>query len=372
MVLVEVQYEKGDPETYFLPLGRTFGKDAEQLRENFANAIICPAISEGGSGFLHDATCDENACAALLSFIEHGKEAPARNGSIRGVPGTQFQAMRGPEDVTLTARRGSAEQSNTSVIYGDRLILKFFRRQQPGPNPDCEIGRYLTEKAISTAFRRLPVQSSTLPTDGEPYTLAMLQGLVANQGDGWTLALEELARYYENCATVEFPEGGSAAAANLMDLAEHAPSQFARDHVGIAIDAAARLGKRTAELHLMLASPTADPAFAPTPLTASDVQGLLTGLRLEAALVFDLLKDSVAGLPDELIDLAGLVLGRRKQNSGQLSACRRETTCSANGSGFTATIISARYCRSRQTLSSSISKASRRVPSPSGGKSGRP
>ena len=59
--------------------------------------------------------------------------------------------------------------------------------------------------------------------------------------------------------------------------------------------------------------PTDDPAFAPEPLTAGDVQSLLAGLRKEAARVFDLLKDSVAGLPDELIDLAGLVLGRRRQ-----------------------------------------------------------
>jgi maltose alpha-D-glucosyltransferase/alpha-amylase len=312
MVLVEVLYEKGEPDTYFLAVGRTFGKDAEQLRENWPNAMLAPAISESGPGYLHDATCDENACVAFLSFIERCKEAQARNGSIRGVPGTQFRAMRGPEEVILTAKRGSAEQSNTSVIYGDRLILKLFRRLQPGPNPDCEIGKYLTEMA----FDGVPPFAGAIEyiaTDGQSYTLAMLQGLVANQGDSWTLALEELARYYENCATVAFPEGGSAATADLMDLAEQAPSQLAQDHVGIAIDAAARLGKRTAELHLMLAATTADPAFAPEPLTAGDVQGLLTGLRLEAARVFDLLKDSVAGLPDELIDLAGLVLGRRKR-----------------------------------------------------------
>ncbi len=47
----------------------------------------------------------------------------------------------------------------------------------------------------------------------------MLQGLVANQGDGWTLTLEELARYYENCATVQFPDDGSPTAVDLMDSA---------------------------------------------------------------------------------------------------------------------------------------------------------
>src|SRR5260370_8757531 len=269
-------------------LGRAFGKDAEQLREKCSNAILSPAISESEQGYLHDVTCDERACAAFLAFIERGKQAQTRNGSIRGVPGAEFAAIRGPDEAPLTAKRASAEQSNTSVIYGDRLILKCFRRQQPGPNPDWEIGKYLTEKA----FDGVPPFAGAIEyvsTDGEAYTLAMLQGLVANQGDSWTLTLEELARYYENCATVPFPEGGSAAPAALMALAEPAPTPRAHNYVGIAIDAPARLGKRTAELHLRLAPPTADPEFAPEPLTAGDVQGLLTGLRLETGLLFHLL-----------------------------------------------------------------------------------
>ena len=67
----------------------------------------------------------------------------------------------------------------------------------------------------------------------------------------------------------------------------------------MALDSAADLGRRTAELHLALASATDDPAFAPETLAASDLQKLLAGLRKEAARVLDLLKDSVAGLPDE-------------------------------------------------------------------------
>jgi maltose alpha-D-glucosyltransferase/alpha-amylase len=313
VVLVEVRYEKGEPDTYLLPLGLTFGKNADQLRETAPNAILSPAISQNGPGYLHDAIYDERACADFLSFIEHAKEAPSRNGLIRGAPGVKFDAIRGPIETPLAARRSSAEQSNTSLLYGDRFILKLFRRQQRGPNPDCEIGKYLTEKAHFDGIPPFAGIIEYVPADGEGSALALLQGLVGNQGDGWTLALEELARYYENCATVAFPEGGSAAAGDLMDVAEHEPSQLARDHVGIALDSAAKLGRRTAELHLTLASAAADPAFAPEPLAAGDVESLLAGLRTEATRVFDLLKDSVAGLPDELIDLAGLALSRRRQ-----------------------------------------------------------
>jgi len=223
----------------------------------------------------------------------------------------------------LAVRHGSAEQSNTSLFYGDRLVLKLFRRQQSGPNPDCEIGRYLTEEARFDGIPPFAGAIEYVGADEEPATLAMLQGFVANQGDGWTLTLEELARYFENCATVAFPEGGSTAATgDLMDLAEQEPSQLAREHVGIALDTAGKLGHRTAELHLALASVTDNSAFTPEMLAASEANSLLAGFRKEATRVLDLLKDSVAGLPDEVIDLAGLVLGRRKQilESFRLSA----------------------------------------------------
>ena len=74
---------------------------------------------------------------------------------------------------------------------------------------------------------------------------------------------------------------------------------------------AATLGRRTAELHRMLAS-AAGPAFAPEPLKTADWQNLVAHLRTEAAGAFDRLKQSLAGLPDELVDIASLVLSRRR------------------------------------------------------------
>jgi maltose alpha-D-glucosyltransferase/alpha-amylase len=311
LALVDVQYEKGDPDTYFLPLGLAFDKDAEHVQEAFPGAIIAPAVSRGGSGFLHDAVSDDRTCAAFLAFIERAQQTPSRSGTIRGVPGAAFGTLRGPADTALAVRRGSAEQSNTSLLYDDRFIMKLFRRQQRGPNPDCEIGRLLTEKARFEGIPPFAGSIEYVAADGEQQTLAMLQGFVASQGDGWTLALEELSRYYENCATVEWPEGG--AAADLMELARQEPSQLARDHVGIALDSAAMLGRRTAQLHVALASFTQDPAFMPEPFAEGDAEKLVTGLREQAARVLELLKESVAGLPDEFIDWAALVLSRRSR-----------------------------------------------------------
>jgi maltose alpha-D-glucosyltransferase/alpha-amylase len=319
---VEVRYEKGEPDTYLVPFGLAFGKEGERVRETAPGAIVSAAISRDGPGFLYDAAGDERTSTAFLSLIEHAQPAAARNGSVQGEPGAQFEALRGSAVASLTVRRGSADHSNTLVFYDDRLVLKLFRRQQPGPNPHCEMARYLTDELHFKSTPPFAAAIEYLPADGDRSVLAVLEGFVPNQGDGWTLALEELSRYYENCATVAYPESGGAAAGDVMDLSEQEPSQLARDHVGIALDYAATLGRRTAELHLALASASGDPAFQPETLAAGDVQSLLAGLRKEASAVLDFLKDSIAGLPDDLTDAAGLVLGLRRQilNSFSLSA----------------------------------------------------
>lgn len=325
IVLLEIEYETGEPDTYVLPLLLITGKDAELLRESVPGAILSPATINDRPGLLIDATVDERTCAALLSFIERAAQAPAHSGFIRGVRGANFEAIHGSATTSLTVRRGATEQSNTIVFYGERLVLKLFRRNQGGPNPDCEIGQYLTEKARFDGVPPFAGSIEYVPAEGEPAMVAMLQGHVGNQGSAWTLTLEELARYYENCAAVALPTKGGMRLSGLMDLAEIKPSQAARDLAGLALDSAAKLGRRTAELHQALAYGAADPEFTPEPLTTSDAQELLAGFRQGALRVLDLLKDKLAGLPDEVIDLAGLVLGRRRPilESFRLSAEER-------------------------------------------------
>ena len=313
--LVEVQYESGSPETYFVPMAMTVGKPAEALRQTAPDAVLAAIVTPEGAGVLHDALWEDDFCAALLGLISNGRELPARHGLIRGSPSTATSLLPTAPETPLAIRRGSAEQSNSSVLYGDRLIMKLFRRYQPGPNPDLEMGRYLTEHAH---FDRIPPFAGSIEyvAEGdEPASLAMLQGFVKNEGDGWKWSVEEVERYYENCAAIPFPSGQvlEGEKNDLIELAEQPLSELARDHIGIYLDSASALGRHTAELHRALASPTDDPAFAPEPLTGGDLQSAMDQLRTQAASAFDALKQNVSLLPDETVELAGLVLGQRRQ-----------------------------------------------------------
>jgi maltose alpha-D-glucosyltransferase/alpha-amylase len=201
LALVEVQYESGTPDVYLLLFAMAFGDAAEELRRLAPHSVVTGIISGEESGIVHDGVFDDQACTELLSLIENASDLALPHGRIRSVRGKVFQDLMGSEAQPVAVRRGSAEQSNTSILFGDRFILKLFRRQDVGINPDCEIGRYLTEK---TNFDRIPPFAGSIEyesKDGQTSTLAMLQGLVLNEGDGWKWTIEELDRYYENCAT---------------------------------------------------------------------------------------------------------------------------------------------------------------------------
>jgi maltose alpha-D-glucosyltransferase / alpha-amylase len=331
LALVDVQSEKGGAETYFLPLALALGDGVEELQRIAPQSVVAPITSGKINGLLCDGVLDDRNCETLLSLIEHESEVEAHKGKIRARRGTVFQEILSAAKTPLSVRRNSAEQSNTSIFYGDSFILKLFRHQEPGLNPDAEIGRYLTEH---TSFDRIPPFAGLIeyqPAEqGETSTLALLQGFVVNEGDGWKWTLEELDRYYETCAPIPFPETEHGVVPRASVPSEEPVSQLARDHVGLYLESAAVLGRRSAELHLALASPTLNPAFAPESFTAEDLQALLRDIRQRASKVFDMLKERVSQLPDEVLEVAASVLGQRRRildifgilNAGSLQTLR--------------------------------------------------
>ena len=326
LVLLEVLFDTGRSDVYLLPLALSFADAAEELQRTSPNAVVSSVISGRESGLLHDAVFNDKACLELLSLFENDAVLEGRHGRVRATHGRSFRDILGTASPALPVRRGSAEQSNTSILYGDRFILKLLRRQEPGLNPDAEIGQYLTDGAH---FDRVPPFAGLMEyqprEDAEPWTLAMLQGLVANEGDGWTWATEELERYFETCAALPFPEGLRDAPDDLVELSEKPALQLARDHVGIYLDSATTLGCRTAELHLALSGATDDPAFAPEAVPVGDLQDLLADLHEHASRVLDALKERVPYLPDDVLEIAAAVLSQRTRILDHFKALRPET-----------------------------------------------
>ena len=345
LFFVELTYSDGVRDTYQIPLAVSIGEPAETISANTPNTVLATVTTATGSAILHDATGIAEVRTALLELIENNRSLPlsaARVDAVDAIQPAQSSAgtvfdqppanrdmavenhVSEPVEATLQAREssafasshpaglitsrvGSAEQSNTSILYGQDLILKLFRRLQPGENPDVEIGQFLTEVA---GFRHIPPffgEIDVIHADGQKTTVAMLQGLVANEGDGWQWFLKELADYFTSVASLPAPP--DTPAPNFLNDRELL--REATDHAGGSLVAAALLGRRTAEMHLALAWPTDDAAFAAEPLTAADLSNDARRIDAQITSTLEALKVKVSSLKDLTADDAGLLLSRR-------------------------------------------------------------
>ncbi len=206
----------------------------------------------------------------------------------------------------------------TSILYDQKLILKLFRRLQPGENPDTEIGRFLTEVA---RFPRIAPflgdirgsREGERTPESEQTTLAMLQGLVENEGDGWQYTLDELGRFFESVISAPAPQETGTAPSFLAPPSSDALPAEAREHAGFSLEAAALLGRRTAEMHLALATTTDNPAFAAESFTDEALRADSARIADQITRTLDALKHSFNALPDDpTTDGAALILSRRR------------------------------------------------------------
>jgi len=313
VTLLRVDYFEGEAETYVLPLAFATGGRADQVLSEFPQAAVVRLQVEDEEGLLFDALWDEGFCEALLQSIARRRRFEGTAGELTAWSTRVLRRLRGAAEEPLTPSVLKAEQSNTSVIYGDRLILKLFRRLDEGINPELEIGRFLTEK---TTLAHVPPLAGFIEYRRgrqEPLTLAILQGLVPKEGDAWQYTLDELERYFERVLTGQpAAEEVAIPAKSLLDLAEEAPPRLATDLIGPYLESARLLGERTADLHVALASALDDPDFVPESLSPFYQRSLYQSMRSLTGQVFQLLRKRLPEIPEALRDDAEQLLGREE------------------------------------------------------------
>ena len=303
LFFLQLTYDDGSKDVYHLGLAISSGEEAEKIRAFDPASIVTTVSTPAGPAILHDAVAREAVRQAVLNLIETSGELRTRIGALQGHRSSAFAAIRGVSP--LPGRTGSAEQSNTSILYGSKLIMKLFRRLQPGENPDTEIGRFLTEIAHFTRIAPFLGDVTLNSEIGEPTTFAMLQGLVENEGDGWQWTLDELLHYYDDVASL--PPPPDLGIPRSIRMGE---DSLARERIGPYLDAAALLGRRTAEMHLALATPSDNPAFSAEPFTTEDLTADASRIETQLSLSLEALKSSVSQLTGVGADSAVLVLSR--------------------------------------------------------------
>jgi maltose alpha-D-glucosyltransferase/alpha-amylase len=317
IVFVKVEQEQASADTYALTVGFATGSRAEELRRDRPYAVLAElevlGRKETTAGVLFEALENTEFCQALLRSIRGRRKLRGSAGQLISTPTRAFRELRGPEEVPLPPSVLRAEQSNTSVIYGDRLVLKMFRRISEGLNPDLEVGRFLTERA---RLRQIPAVAGSLEyqtAQGEPATLGILQAYVVNEGDAWSYTLDQVEQYLERALTRRSDAGELfVPRGNPLDLIGHELPPLAGE-MGTYLETARLLGQRTAELHLALATDREDPAFAPEPYGSLYQRSQYQSMRNATARAFDILRARLGDLTEPLASEAATLLKRETQ-----------------------------------------------------------
>ncbi len=251
-LILEVNFTEAFYQHYFLPIA--FVSD-----ESFAqDDRILPISIQNQKGFIIDAINLEAFRKVVFERI------------LTALPKDKTRVRYHKSDLFKDCKYESSrymglEQSNTSIVYNEKYVLKFFRRIYADRNPDYEMSRFLSDKKD---FKNTPAYLGSIQikdTDNVNITIGLMQEMVKNQGDAWEYMLTELHKVfsnleYKNINISKLPKTEDFGRLQIHDV----PPQII-DWVGLNIFTKIQtLAKRTAEMHIALGSEFEETAFTPT------------------------------------------------------------------------------------------------------------
>ena len=306
MALVEL--DGAEPRAaYFLPLALAWEERDDERVRNLLTSAVAKIRQQATVGVMGDAFADEMFCRAMVAAMASGREIAMSSGKLQFRRTAAFAEIAGTDFGALPVERPRGSSSNTVVNMRERLMLKGYRRLRVGLNPELEMGMYLTEVAHFANCAPLAGVLEFVANDGQTRLLAMLQGYIANQGDGWTYSLEYLRRHLEQYRTTP---AGDALPPNVHEAY---------------LNMIRVLAQRTAELHQALALPTQDAAFSPAPLVRADVDTYRQRALDEARGALDLLAANLEAVPAADRERANAVLAQREALMARIAACAAAT-----------------------------------------------
>jgi|GEM_PF-357960 len=330
ITLVELSLDDGGRETYVIPLAFVGGEEATRLRTRRPHAIVQPLRVTGGAdakkrrageGFVVDALALEDFLGELLGAITRGITLEDGGFQLRfhALPA----AAEGAKD-QLRAKLVDREQTNTSVLFGEKFVGKVVRKIDAGESPDLEVGRFLT----AAGYTHTPALAGWIDVrsgDGTdaPSTVGLLHAFVANQGDAWEHVLGVLERWlgaaaHRDSAPPKLPSG------DLLARASAAPSADVTKAVGEYGQLATLLGMRVGEMHVALASRTDDAAFAPEPLDSAARGAIAEAVRTDLNRALTALGARAADLPSSARTALAEVRGKLRGLEGRLGNVARQ------------------------------------------------
>ncbi|MDX2001922.1 MAG: maltose alpha-D-glucosyltransferase [Chitinophagales bacterium] len=313
-LIMEVTFFDGLPEMYQLPLAFVAGSAMKKFTENHPKSIVSNIQVGNEKGIMVDALYKTDFQKELLYMLAFKKKMRNNGYEIEFSSHSNVKQVLKDHEEKMGIKMLGVEQSNTSLNFGNQFFLKLYRKIDQAINPDVEVTRFLTERAH---FPSTPsyLGAISYTSKGQPIMLGMLSELVPNHGDAWEYFKEAIKRYMETIMT----DGAESIPANVM---EALPPYFEFEKLSPAwqaligsnqADMVDKLGMRTAEMHIALASKTTEPGFESEPFSLHYQRGLYSAMQSLVRSNFQLLEKTLAKLPETLQEEAKTVLGRKNE-----------------------------------------------------------
>jgi maltose alpha-D-glucosyltransferase/alpha-amylase len=311
-VFFRVAYEEGEDETYLLPLAYApQGGEEEKLQGGAQAAVAFLELPDRAEkGWLYDALFSKDFCRGLLELMTHRRSLKGVHGVMRGFARKAVRLLAGSEEISMEPRLLGADQSNTSIVFGDSFILKIFRRVEAGINPDLELGSFLTELGYPNT-PKVRGNLQILQDNGESSCLGILHEFIPNQRDAWSYTLDILGDFLERVLTLTpGAQKGYPTSINILKARDEEIPPAVAGLIAPYREPARLLGQRAAEMHLALASRVDNPDFAPESMSPFSQRSLYQSMRNLTISAFQALRRRVRHLPEGIQEEARRLVDR--------------------------------------------------------------
>ncbi|WP_247233183.1 maltose alpha-D-glucosyltransferase [Telluribacter sp. SYSU D00476] len=312
LLLLEVHYESGLPETYQIAVTMVTGDAAKRMSDSCPHAILAEVQIGEEEGLLCDALFTTELQQELFNLMVAGNQLSMDSGElvVHGSSNLSEQ-IQGQEEIKPKLQ--STEQ-DAYIAYGNNYVLKVYRRVDRALNPDVEITRFLCEHAN---LANIPAYVGTIDwkIDKDFIELAMMQKMVESHGDGWSYMQERLYNYYERILALDqdklpqFELGGT-----LVDPIpfDDVPEELKELLGGPITEGTRLLGVRTGEMHLALASDSSKKDFAPEDFSLHYQRSLYSSMQSLVREAFQNHSRTLKMLPDDVKQEAQEVLKNKE------------------------------------------------------------
>ena len=312
IVIVRIDYDEGEPELYTLPLALATGTKADKVRREFADLVLADVQHpDGTSGVIYGALWDDEFNNALLEAVLRRRKFRGERGELVSSRTAAFPALWGKRHPNTQPYRMRGERRNSSVAFGDRFVMKMFRRLEEGLHPEVEMGQFFAANKPAVPTAPLAGGFEYRVPGEEPITVAVLHGFIPNEGNAWDLTLSSLSRFFEYMQLAQKDEQLLSEQRHPLELSALRTPDSIWDTIGDYISRIRTLGLRTAELHNAFANEQMAPAFQPEPFSDHYRRAVYHGLLSLTDRCFDTLRIRLTGLPEEQRAAAQKLLARQ-------------------------------------------------------------